>query len=158
MLEDKLNVKCERWDIKDCYRIGVKYTGKNRPVSIELINFELKQIILKKSGTLLKGKGIYFSPEYTKVEYQKRKALRNHLVLARGKNHSAYIKNNKLIVNGKTYTYENLIEENTFEKKDLFKKNSEDQGINGKNQHQSKGVTFVPNYCSRADENNVSSS
>lgn len=111
LINQKLKISCNKKDIRDIYRIGNKIEGKARPVVIEVLNYELKIEILKNAKTeakILKDCGVYFSQDYTPDDYEKRKFLYKHLQLARGKHYDARIKNNELVINGESYTYEYL--------------------------------------------------
>ncbi|CAH1960852.1 unnamed protein product [Acanthoscelides obtectus] len=109
-IEQKLEIFIETTQIRDSYRIGRKVENqkKPRPLVIELLNYRTKQNILIKSKQLPRGSGVFVTNDYTKEEYEKRKVLHAHLKQARQANNSAYIKNNKLYVNGDAYSYETL--------------------------------------------------
>lgn len=56
----------------------------------------------------LKNTGISIGNDLTKEEQLEQRVLYSHLKAARDKQYSAKIKNNTLIINGDTYTYEEL--------------------------------------------------
>lgn len=108
LINEKIGVVCRFTDIRDYHRIGQKTQDKNRPIVIEFINYQLKVDILKNTKNL-KGTRIFISKDYTPEEYGQQKVLRQNLKIARENNFTAQIKKNVLIVNGVTYTYEELV-------------------------------------------------
>ncbi|CAH1183558.1 unnamed protein product [Phaedon cochleariae] len=114
VINEKLNVTCDKNEIRDCHRIGKETNeiNKHRPIVAELSTYELKQEILSKAKTLEKGSRLFITQDYTPEVYEKRKLLHKNLVLARQRNYSAYIQNNTLFVNGDKYTYEDLSQNN----------------------------------------------
>ncbi|CAG9812886.1 unnamed protein product [Phaedon cochleariae] len=112
IVNDILKVKCNHRDFRDIYRIGKSVNGEVRPVVVEVVNFNLKTSILSSArshGPELKKKNINFSHDYTKEEYTKRKLIHKYLVKARKNNLSAFIKNNILTIDGKEFSYEELL-------------------------------------------------
>ncbi|CAG9818127.1 unnamed protein product [Phaedon cochleariae] len=109
IINDRCGVECRFHDFRDWYRIG-KITGdqaKPRPIVVECLHYKLIGAIFEKNS-ILKGSGISVSRDYIKEDYEARKILYPHLREAKLKNADAKIKNNKLIVNGVTYTAEEL--------------------------------------------------
>lgn len=107
----KLQIKCTLNDFREVHRIGKEIEGKNRPVAIEVVNYQLKLDILtnaKKNSYELKGKNIFFSHDYCPEDYQKRKFLGEQLKAAKEKHYLAFIKGDILSVNGEEYSYEML--------------------------------------------------
>lgn len=107
LIVEILELDCNFNDIRDLYRIGNRVDGKNRPLAIELINYQLKVEILA-NAKKLKGTGLYIAKDYIPEDYIKRKVLYEHLKKARENRHEAIIKNNVLIVNGDKFTFEEL--------------------------------------------------
>lgn len=103
----KLDINCRYDDIRDLHRIGRNIEGKQRPLKIELVNFQLKKEILSKAK-YLKGTNTFISNDYTKLEYEKQKTLRKHLRTARESNKKATIRKNILYIDDKSFTYEEL--------------------------------------------------
>lgn len=126
ILEEDLKINCNIRDFRDVYRIG-KTTNKPRPVLMEVSNYYLKQDILTKAASYsetLKKKQIYFTPDYTTEEYTKRKTLNKFLKEAKEKNYKAKIVKNKLVVNGKEFSYEELCNHSN-----IFNEVQEEQGL-----------------------------
>lgn len=107
LINDKLGIDCHSRDIRDCYRVGQKTQDKHRPITIEIVNYQLKLEIFKNTKNL-KGTGIYIAKDYIPEDYEQQKILRRNLKIAREQNIEAYIKNNILIANGIKYTPEEL--------------------------------------------------
>ncbi|CAH1118140.1 unnamed protein product [Phaedon cochleariae] len=103
-----LGVDFQKFEIRDAYRIGEKKDGRNRPVVVELLGFQLKTEILNRSRTSdqLKKEGIYITSDYTKQEYQKRKLLHGKLKEIRNTGATAKKSRRGVEVNGIEYTFE----------------------------------------------------
>lgn len=111
LINNKLSIDCTKTDFRDIYRIGKIIENKTRPVVCEVGNFALKQEILKQSRIdfhELKKQKIFFDQDYIAEDYQKRKLLSQHLKAAKNKGLSAYIKNNKLVINGEEFSHDAL--------------------------------------------------
>lgn len=104
---NSLGVTLEEIEIDNVYRIGTKKVNKPRAVIVELVRNIKKQEIFK-NVTKLKGTGIIITNDLIPEEIEEKKVLVRHLKLAREKQYNATIKNNKLVVNGETYTCEDL--------------------------------------------------
>lgn len=134
LFNEKLNIDCQFADIRDYYRIGKKTEEKNRPAAVEFVNYQLKVDILANSRQL-KGTGIFLSNDYILEDYAQRKILYKNLKVARKNNCVAFIKSNALIVNGETYTSEELennpiiTEEEQTEKEITETKNTEQDQV-----------------------------
>nr|CAH7723242.1 unnamed protein product [Callosobruchus chinensis] len=105
LIRNKLKIEFKPEDLRDCCRIGKQSVKHSRPTIIKLVSYTTKQKILEKST------GIFISRDYTSEEYAKRKLLHKHLVSAREKGNSSYIKENSLYVNGDKYTDKDLMKE-----------------------------------------------
>lgn len=111
VLNEVLNIPCNNKDLRDIRRIGKKVAGKPRPVQIEVINYNLKKEILNKSKEKqaeLKENNIFFTSDYASEDYKERKLLSQFLKAAKEKKYKAKIENNKLVVDGKEYTCNQL--------------------------------------------------
>ncbi|CAG9822786.1 unnamed protein product [Phaedon cochleariae] len=107
-----LKINCTQANFRNLHRIGKKIEGKSRSILLELISFQLKEDILRqcrKEGQELKKIGVSFCIDYTTEDYKKHKFLRRHLLDARQKGHTAIIRNDTIIINKETYSYEDLI-------------------------------------------------
>lgn len=107
LFNQKLNIDCRFEDLRNLYRIGKLTSDKKRPISIETSSYFLRGDILKNTNKL-KGSTIYITPEYSQEDYEDRKVLRTYLKEARQNKQEAIIKENKLIIEGTTYTLEEL--------------------------------------------------
>ncbi|CAG9820016.1 unnamed protein product [Phaedon cochleariae] len=109
IINNKCKVECKFHDLRDWYRIGSKNqeSEKPRPIVVELLYYKQKESILEKASNL-KGSGIYISKDFIKEDYISRKILYSNLKIARTNDPEAKITKNKLIVNGTSYTAEEL--------------------------------------------------
>lgn len=125
IIKDNLEIDIRFDDIRDIFRIGPKKEEKHRPLAIELVSYKLKTEILQKAK-LLRGTKIFIDNDYTVVEYRKRKLLHLHLNKARGKNQQAFIRKNLLVVEGKSFTYQELLQKDS-EEEELNESVSEEE-------------------------------
>ncbi|KAB0799267.1 hypothetical protein PPYR_07147 [Photinus pyralis] len=102
-----MNTTTGETEIQQVYRIGAKQLNKVRPVFIKLAQYETKIEVLKKAKNL-KGTNIYIHEDFPKHVLEERKVLATHLRTARESGHRAYLKYNKLIVNGEEYGVEDI--------------------------------------------------
>lgn len=154
IFNQKLDIKCRFDDIRDIYRLGKYYEGKNRPLSIELVNYKLKIELLHKAK-LLKGTSIYLANDYTPGEYQKQKVLRKHMIDARSENCKAYIKKNILYIEDKGYTFEDLSKLSTEQNKD--KDNITDSEENPQNELNAQTAKPLPNKINKNKQQQLTS-
>lgn len=106
--EEKLNVQLLNADIDDVYRIGRKLANSSqRPIVVRLAS-NLKKRGIFNNIRLLKDTGISVADDLTEREREERKLLNQHCRIAKSKGYSAKQRGNKLIINGKWYTYEDL--------------------------------------------------
>ncbi|CAG9821195.1 unnamed protein product [Phaedon cochleariae] len=109
-----LGIDCSKSDFRDLYRIGKPQEKKQRPIVCEVVNYSLKQTVLvnaKKHFSELKKLKIFFGQDYPEQEYKERKFMNEKRKEALANNLTAVFKNNNLIVNGKSFTYEELKQE-----------------------------------------------
>lgn len=103
--------------VREVRRIGRQINKMNRPVRIEMDNWNNKIDILK-ATKMLKGTKIIIEEEYTKETLAERKKLLPYMMEARDKGQRAFLNYNKLKINGKNFTIDELIvNENTEKKK-----------------------------------------
>lgn len=121
LVTQKLNVSIAVSDLKDIYNIPTKNI-----IFVELVSYLKKKEIFA-SLYKLKGTRISFAHELTSKEREESKVLVTHLKAAKSKNLIAKIKNNKLVVSGDTYTYQQLIE-NPIEFRDILNSSIEYPG------------------------------
>lgn len=90
--------------IEELTRIGRK--GFRRPIVIELLSKKTTKYILQ-NNRFFKNTGLFISEYLDKNAYQDRKSLQNNLQAARQNGHRAFIRNNKLYIDGKiSHTYQ----------------------------------------------------
>lgn len=107
LIADTLQVSCTVGDINNIYRIGQKSVEKPRPIILELISNLKKQKIFHVINKL-KGTGITFSNDQIPEDREEHTFLYQQLKIAKQKQYNAKIVRNKLVVNGESYTYEDL--------------------------------------------------
>lgn len=107
LANEKLNVELTVSEINNAYRIGVKDNEKIRPIRLELISY-LKKTEINSQGRRLKGSSVYMRDDLTPEDLDERKLLIKHLAYARKNNIPAKINKFNLIVNGETYSYQDL--------------------------------------------------
>lgn len=103
----QIDVKVEHSDISDFYCLG---RNKNCPLKVDFTTKIKKQTVLKNANKL-KGTGIVIAPDLTIKQREERKFLKTHLERHRKLGKESYIKGNKLVVDNKKFTIEDLREE-----------------------------------------------
>lgn len=107
----EVTITCQ--DINNIYRIGKNpQNGKPRPLMLQLISNIKKQEIFK-NVKKLKNSGITIANDLSETQRNKQKVLYQHLKEAKSKQYSAKIYKNTLIVNGESFTYEELIKKDS---------------------------------------------
>lgn len=94
-------------DLSCAHRFGKSNEQKPRPILVKLLAIHRKTEILR-NGHLLKNSGYSISNDLTQKEREDKKILRKHLKEAKNLNLEATIKQNKLFVNDKTFTVDEL--------------------------------------------------
>ena len=99
-----LDVDINQGTISDAYRVG-RNKGK-RPIVCTVSSFRKKTEIMQKN----KSNGQFaILHDLTKKERREKKELKKHLDDARSRGHRAYIRHGNLIINGLTFTREELL-------------------------------------------------
>ncbi|KAG5888154.1 hypothetical protein JTB14_035136 [Gonioctena quinquepunctata] len=98
----KLELKITRTEINNIFRLGKK-AGHNRPILISLSSQIRRQEIVR-NARKLKGTKIVITEDLTNGELEERKILLGALKEAKSNNKTAFLKRNKLIVEGESYT------------------------------------------------------
>lgn len=94
-------------DINNCYRLG---KSVECPIKVEFVSYLKKKQILANCKNL-KGTNVYIAHDLTPEQRNENQILRRHLNNARqNKNNTCFIKNNKLHINKKIYTPNDLLE------------------------------------------------
>lgn len=108
-LKSTLEIELELKDIDNSYPLG-KNAKEPIPVKFEFVS-QLKKIELLKNAYKLKNiKNIYIAEDLSKEDQEINKTLRQFLNKAKLAERKAKIRNNKLIVGGKVYTHEFLVQ------------------------------------------------
>lgn len=104
-LKKLIGVEVKETDLKNYYTLGKTETA---PIKVEFLSFFKKSSILSNSKKL-KGTNTIISNDLTDKQREEGKILRKHLSLARQDNNTnCFIRRNKLHVNNKVYTLEEL--------------------------------------------------
>ncbi|KAJ8930228.1 hypothetical protein NQ314_016983 [Rhamnusium bicolor] len=106
-LTKELGIDLETRDFNNIYPIGKIEANKPNPIKIELTSY-LKKLEILRNTYKLKGRNIFITQDLSKDDQINHKALRQHLNRAKQNNIKATIKQNKLIVNNKAYTLDQL--------------------------------------------------
>lgn len=101
-----LNVELSDSDFKNVYLLG-KNAEKTQPIKVEFMSFFTKQTVLKNCSKL-KGTDIHVVQDLCEEDRLNHKILVQHLKEAKNRQYRALIRGNKLIVNGNSYTVEQL--------------------------------------------------
>lgn len=107
-LNSLLGTSLEKCDISDVYNLGRSHTS---PIKIEFVSHQVKISTLSKR-TELKGKSVYMNHDLTKKQQEENRTLRNFWrEFKEDPKVTCYIRGNKLYRNGKSYTAQELEEE-----------------------------------------------
>lgn len=107
VLNHKLGIHLENSDIDNIYRIGTKETKKQRAIILKFVRNTTKQEIFHNIGKL-KGTGVTIAHDLSPEEREVQKVLYNHYKSAKKHKKQTKIVGKKLIINGKTFSYEDL--------------------------------------------------
>lgn len=104
-IQNLLEVELEEKDINDIYSLG---RSEDSPIKIELATYLKKKYILQNSHKLA-GTKIFINHDLTEKQREENRLLRKHLNIAKkDKNKTCYIKSNKLYINNRVVTIEEL--------------------------------------------------
>lgn len=115
ILREHLKIRINDDDIEEAHRVGRKKGRK--PIVFRLVMFKKKMEILKCRGCL-KGTGLYLAEDYSDKVRQDREALKEYLVEAKKLGFHAFLSFNRLHINGKILSIEDL--ESANRKDDIF--------------------------------------
>lgn len=110
-LNHLLDIDLTELDLNNAYPLG---NSENSPIKVEFVRYLKKDTVLQNCHKL-KGTNISISHDLTFKQRSENKTLRRHLQLARQNEDTCYIKKNKLYVNGKSYTPQELENTNVIE-------------------------------------------
>lgn len=106
-LNEQLKLNLSKKDVNNIFTIGQQ--NQNKPIIVKFVSFLTKVEVLRACHNL-KNTSIRIAEELSFEERQKNKILHQHLKEAKSRNLNAYIKKNKLYVNGESYTPEQLVD------------------------------------------------
>lgn len=107
-VNDLLNIELRENHIDDIYKLKNR-DGTSRVV-VRLVSY-LKKLEILKHCKKLKNTAIYISNDLSLKQREDRKQLIKYRGIARKNNKEAFIKNGKLIVDGRSYTLDELADE-----------------------------------------------
>lgn len=128
LFNERLGLDLHENDINDIYLIGKQKVEK--PVIVKLVSY-LKKVAILRNAKKLKGSKIFISEELNLEEREGRKILVQHLKQAKERATNAYIKGDKLYINGNSYTAQQLIDEEVIRDQEAEEINEEITEING---------------------------
>ncbi|KAG5882229.1 hypothetical protein JTB14_037330 [Gonioctena quinquepunctata] len=100
-----VNVTINECDLNNTYSLGKK---EGAPIKVEFVSYLRKSAVLK-NAKRLKGTHISIAHDLTLIQREENRILRKHMSLAKANNHmNCYIKRNKLFVDGKAYSPQDL--------------------------------------------------
>lgn len=112
-IQNLLDIRLKEADVNNAYYLG---NLENSPLKVELVSFLKKKLILENCKKL-KGSDIYISNDLTEKQREEFKRLRQHLsVVKRNSGNHCYIRSNKLYINNKPHTLEELEADKEVEK------------------------------------------
>lgn len=127
-------------DIEEIRRIGSYVKDRKRPILVKLTKERAKILILQNARNL-SGTDIWIDEDFSKTVQEERKALIPHLKEERKKGNRAYLRFNKLIVNGEAYTVKdtirgeevgkNITNENNSQKRTVTERSPEGSSFEG---------------------------
>lgn len=146
-------------EISDVARIGKQIGEKPRNILVELTTKIRKNMILKNAHKL-KGSDIFIQHEFTKQTLEERKALKPYLLETKKNGKVAKLRNNRLIIEGKTYKVSDIQEEGDEEnEEEKWEDCDPTQNTNNKNTNNtasSSHNTTTKRKASSPPQNNVS--
>lgn len=145
ILYNKLWVENIDWWIDSTIRIG-KRSGR-RPIVVRFTSFNKKMEVLSKCRHLA-GTGIRIENDYSPEIRKTRSELRKYLIDAKKKGHKAFIKHDKIIVNGREFNLEYCrnnvpIEGKTLER-EVKNANQSNQGPIPSNSNTNTAESYLP--------------
>lgn len=110
---NNLEVEVGTDDIDSVYRLGRRAksqeTGRNhRPILVKFCS-QLKKRQIYSQARKLKGTNISISDDLTEDERKEKKVLYEHYRAAKSSDYPAKFFGNRVVINGKTYKYEDLV-------------------------------------------------
>lgn len=106
-IKNNLKTELKAHEIERSHRLGKKFRGTNRPIIIKFNNFKTKNELLKASPKL-KGTGFALSEDFSQKVKDTRNQLKPYLIKARANGHYSFLKYNKLNIDGKSWSLEEL--------------------------------------------------
>ena len=96
-----ISVQMENFDINKCHRLGKKHEGrKDRPILISFTSYQKKIETIRNKRKM--PQGTYITEDFSKETLDMRKKLQEELKQEIEKGNEAFIRNNKLIIKGKS--------------------------------------------------------
>ena len=104
----KMGVKVDvEMDASEIRRIGTYKPNRNRPILVKLQKWKTKMEIYKLTKNL-KGSDIWINDDFSKKVQAERKCLTPYLQQVRQQGSTAYLRYNKMIIDGKVYGKEHF--------------------------------------------------
>lgn len=110
IISKHLHIQLNAAEIKKIWRLRTQSGSNPTPILLALSSERRRREILH-AAYKFKGNNIYCSQVVIKKALKEKAVLLSHRQIARNKGLSAFIKNNRLIINGDSYTSEQLQDE-----------------------------------------------
>ena len=105
--KNKLNIDIDQNEIERCHRVGPNIPGKSRPIIVRFLNYKLRQKVWN-NKRMLKGSKIYINESFAYEVKERRRILWPYLKNAWKVPVKAFLSVDKLIIDGKVYTYDKV--------------------------------------------------
>ncbi|XP_022835384.1 uncharacterized protein LOC111362865 [Spodoptera litura] len=96
IINTKMNVTCQRWEIETVYRLGKKDGKRIRPVIVSTTTTSRKILLLKHKRTL-DNTGLYIKDDYSPAVLQKRQELQDELKRRRLEGEKVALRYDKIV-------------------------------------------------------------
>jgi hypothetical protein len=106
IVTSRMRIKLTSDDIERAHRIG-RPSNRSRPIVVKFSNYK-KKVELLSSISLLKGSNINITEDYTHRVRMIRNELKSYMLNARRDGEYAALRYDRLLINGKTYSLEEL--------------------------------------------------
>lgn len=120
----EIGIDMNKYQIKRMFKLGRKKWSEEGPLKIVLTSSILRNDILKNKHKIKSNNQIKFKEDLSKEEQQTRTKLVKFSLAAKSKGENVHMKNDKLVINGKSWTLQQLEEEEISNQEDFEMKDS----------------------------------
>lgn len=147
-----IDIDVSKYCIKYIYKIGKKKWNQEGPIKVTVTSNILRNEIMKKKFKL-KGREIQIREDLTKEERKTREKLAKFSIEAKNNGKKVYMKDDKLVIEGKIWSLENL-EKGEHKKHENSTKNNENNQITESQGTEDDDIIMEENTSTK--ENSVS--